>query len=64
MSTPVRLAPGLPSETIPIPRFVDSTFPGNYPADMRTPPLKLKNLLEPNPVKSRISVRRLAVSIQ
>ena len=32
--------------------------------DMRIPPLKIKILLEPNPPRSRILVRRLAVSPQ
>ena len=42
-------------------RFVGSKFPGNSPMDMRIPPLKLKILLESNPLKSRILVRRFAV---
>ena len=41
-------------------RFVDPTFPGNSPMDMRLPPLKIKIPLESNPPKSRILVRRLA----
>ena len=32
--------------------------------DMRIPPLKIKIMLESNPLKSRILVRRLAVSKQ
>ena len=30
--------------------------------DMRSPPLKIKMLHEPNPLNSRISVRRLALA--
>ena len=41
-------------------RFLDSKLPGD-PVDMRIPPLKMTILLEPNPLKSRIVVRRLAV---
>ena len=43
-------------------RFVDSNFRGKSPMDMRCPPLKLEILLESNPLKSRILVRRLAAS--
>ena len=32
-----------------------------FPMDMRIPPLKIKILLEPNPLKSRILVQRLAI---
>ena len=32
-----------------------------FPMDMRIPPLKIKIMRESNPLKSRISVRRLAV---
>ena len=42
-------------------RFVDSNFPKTVPMDMRIPPLKIKFLLESDPLKSRILVRRLAV---
>ena len=45
----------------PLLRFVDSNFPGNLPMDTRIPRLKLKIMLEANPLKSRILVRRLAV---
>ena len=31
-----------------------------FPMDMRIPPLEIKSMLEPNPPKSRILVRRLA----
>ena len=40
-------------------RFVDSTFPRKFPMDMRTQALKLKIMLESNPLKSRIVVQRL-----
>ena len=52
--------PNLPTEIIPtkIPRLKLS---GEFPADMRIPPLEIKILLESNPLKSRIFVRRLAV---
>ena len=52
---------------VPILRFVDSNFPGNSEIpygllmNMRIPPLTMKIMLEANPLKSRISVRRLAV---
>ena len=42
-------------------RFADSRFSGKTPMDMRIPPLKTKIMLESNPLKSRILVRRLAV---
>ena len=45
-----------------LPRFVNSTFPGNFLWACGIPPLKPKILLESNPLKSRILVRRLAVS--
>ena len=41
-------------------RFVDSDFP-EFPTDMRIPLLEIKIMLESNPLKSRILVRRLAV---
>ena len=45
-------------------RFVDSKFPGNeFPVGARITPLKLKLLLESNPLKSRILARRLDVSL-
>ena len=36
-------------------------LPGKFPVGMRIPPLKIQILLESNPLKSRILVRRLAV---
>ena len=43
-------------------RFVDSRFPRKFPMDMRIPPLIVKIMLESKPLKSRILVRRLAVT--
>ena len=43
-------------------RLLDSNIPVNYFMDMRIPHLKTKILLESNPLKSRISVWRLAVA--
>ena len=40
-------------------RLADSKLPGN--SDMRTPPLKIKILLESNPQRSRTLVRSLAL---
>ena len=58
----VLLWPNLPITIYPYyVRFVDSTFPGKSPADMSIPPLRIKIMLESNPLKSRILVRRLAV---
>ena len=42
-------------------RFRDSKSQGNSLWDMRIPPLNIKFLLESNPLKSRILVRRSAV---
>ena len=42
-------------------RFLDSKISGEFPVVMRIPPLRIKILLESNPPKSRILVRRLAV---
>ena len=44
-------------------RLLDSSFSGQFPMDMRVPPLTIKILLEPKPPKSRISARRLALSL-
>ena len=44
-------------------RFVDSHFLGNSLRTGETPPLKIKILLESNPPRSRILVRRLAALI-
>ena len=52
--------PNLPTKILPakIRRLETS---GEFPMDMRIPPLKIKILLESNPPKSRISVQRLDV---
>ena len=42
-------------------RFVDSNFPGNFPMDMRIPFRNIKIMLESDPLKFKILVRRLAV---
>ena len=42
-------------------RLLDSNFTGNPLVDMRIPPLEIKILLESNPPRSGISVRRMAV---
>ena len=54
------LTPSLPTKTIPteIPWLIIS---GKFPVEMRIPPLEIKNMLESNPLKSRILVWRLAV---
>ena len=60
--------PNRPTEARPISllrlsllRFLDSKLSGRFPMDMRIPPLETKILLESNPRKPRILVRRLAV---
>ena len=50
--------PSLPTRIAPILRFVDSKSPGNSLMDTRTQPLKIKILLESNPLKSRILILR------
>ena len=52
----------IPLLRISLLRLLDSSFLGNPPMDMRIPPLKNKICLNKTPLKSRISVRRLAVS--
>ena len=44
-------------------RFVDPNFLGKFPQDLRIPPLKFKIVLESSPLKSRILVGRLGVTI-
>ena len=39
-------------------------LPGKFPTDMRTPPLEIQILLEPNPLESGILARRLAVNLK
>ena len=52
--------PKLPTKIIPTKiRWLE--IDGKFPMDMRIPPLSTKFLLESNPLKSRICVRRLAV---
>ena len=45
---------------LPLLSFVGSESPGSSPVDTRIPPLKIKTLLEPSPLKSSILARRLA----
>ena len=53
--------PNLPTKIIPAKiRFLKLS--GKFPMDMRIPPLDIEMLLESNPLKSRILVRRLAVA--
>ena len=54
-----RHTPYLPTKIIPTKTFWLKVS-GNFPKDLRIPPLKIKILLESNPLKSRILVRRLA----
>ena len=42
-------------------RFADPRIPGNFPMDMRIPPLRNNNMLESNPLASIILVRRSAI---
>ena len=42
-------------------RFVDSRKSLKFPMDMGIPPLRIISMLQSNPLKSRIVVRRLAV---
>ena len=52
----------LPTKIIPILGFADSMeTSGQFPMDMRIPPLTINIMIESNPPKSRILVRRLAV---
>ena len=54
------LTPDLPTNIIPAKiAWLKSSW--KSPMDMRTPPLQIKILLESNPLRSRILVRRLAV---
>ena len=57
--------PYLPTEIIPA--KICWRWPkisGEIPMDMRIPPLKIQIMLESNPLKSRILVRRLAVPLR
>ena len=53
-------APNLPAKIIPA-KIRRLKLSGRFPMDMRIPPLKIKILLESEPLKSRILVERLAV---
>ena len=53
--------PNLPTKIIPT-KICGLKMSGKFPLDMRIPALKLKILLESNPLKSRILVRRLAIN--
>ena len=53
--------PNLPTNIIPT-KIRWLTISGEFPMGMIIPPLEIKILLESNPLKSRILVRRLAVS--
>ena len=52
--------PNLPTNIIPA-KIRRLNKYGEFPTDMRIPPLKIKIMLESNPLKSRNLVRRLAV---
>ena len=47
-------SPYLPAKIIPT-KITWLNISGRFPVDTRIPPLKIKNLLESNPLKSRIS---------
>ena len=55
--------PSLPTKIIPA-KIPWLKISGKSPMDMRIPPLKIKIMLDSNPLKSRILVRRLAVRTQ
>ena len=52
--------PNLPARIIPT-KIAWFRISGKFPMDVRIPPLGIKILLESNPLKSRILVRRLAI---
>ena len=54
-------SPNLPTKNLPTKIAWLKTF-GELPMDMRIPPLKIKIMLESDPLKSEILMRRLAVS--
>ena len=56
----IRAKPNLPTNKIPA-KICRLNISRNSPTDMRFPPLQVKILLQSNPPKSRILVRRLAV---
>ena len=53
--------PNLPTKIIPT-KIARLKLSGRFPIDMKFPPLTIKILLESDPLKSRILVRRLAVT--
>ena len=55
--------PNLPTRIIPT-KIPLLKITGEFPRDMRIPPLRIKILLESNPPKSGILVRRFAVSVE
>ena len=55
--------PNLPTKIIPT-KICWLKLSGKFPKGLEILPLKMKILLEPNPLKSRILVLRLAVSIE
>ena len=55
-----RCAPNLPTKSLPT-KIARLKLSGKFPMDLRVIPLKIKIVLESNPLKSRILVRRLAV---
>ena len=57
---PLQTAPSLPTKIMPT-KIRWLNISGKFPLSLGIPPLKLKILLESNPLKSRILVRRLAV---
>ena len=58
--SPRRLTPNLPTKIVPA-KICRLRNYGEFPMDMRIPPLNIKIMLESNHLKSRILVRRLAV---
>ena len=63
MSQPRGVKPSLPYQDDPYLGFADFNTSGTFPMDVRTPPLKIKILLESNPPQSRILLRKLAVVV-
>ena len=59
---PSHHSPNLPTKIMPT-KIAWLKYSGKFPMDIRIPPLKIKILLESNPLKSRILVRRLAVPV-
>ena len=59
-TTPCYTTPNIPTKMIPT-KIACLKLSGKLAMDMRIPPLIIKIMLESNPLKSRIFVRRLAV---